>query len=110
MIDHRMQVASVSTERPSLRSEIHGWTFEDASLLVKRSRPSDPNKIFIGYTPDPKDIPYYGCVLEMLADGWELLSPPERETWTADEGTTDEKQHEQWGWWLHRKLPRGTPA
>lgn len=105
-----MQVASVSTSSATLRSEIDGWTFEDASLLVKRSLPSNPGKLAIGLTPSPKDIPFYGCVLEMLADGWELLGAPERETWTTDEGTTDEKRHEQWGWWLHRKLSREVPT
>jgi hypothetical protein len=100
-----MQVANVSTDRPTVRSEIDGWTFEDASLLVRRSHHSNPGKIFIGYTPSPKDIPHYGCVLEMLADGWELLSPPERETWTAG-GV----EREQWSWWLQRKLPQKVPA
>ena len=111
-----MQVASVSTPRPTLRSEIDGWTFEDASLLVRRSLPSGPGnlsypaKIFIGYTPSPKDIPYYGCVLEMLADGWELLGPPDREAWATDEGTADEKRHEQWTWWLQRRPERRPPS
>jgi hypothetical protein len=100
-----MQVASVSTNGPTVRSAIDGWTFEDASLLVKRSHASDPGKIFIGYTPSPKDIPLYTSVLEMLADGWELLGPPERETWE-----TDGKQHEQWSWWLQRKPRREVPA
>ena len=100
-----IQVASVSTSSPTVRNEIDGWTFEDASLLVKRSHDSNPGKIFIGYTPSPKDIPHYTSILEMLADGWELLGPPERETWTADD-----KQHEQWSWWLQRKLQRRTPA
>ena len=99
-----MQVASVSTNGPTVRSEVDGWTFEDASLLVKRSDPSDPHKIFIGYTPSPKDIPLYTSVLEMLADGWELLGPPERETWEADG-----KQHEQWSWWLQRKPRKEVP-
>ena len=98
-----MQVATVSTSRPSLRSEIDGWGFEDSSLLVRREDPSNPGKLFIGYTPSPKDIPLYTSVLEMLADGWELLGPPARETWE-----TDGKQHEQWSWWLHRKPQQRT--
>lgn len=95
-----MQVACVSTNRPTVRSEVDGWTFEDASLLVRKTLPSDPHKIFIGYTPSPKpdDIPLYTSVLEMLADGWMLLGPPERETWEADG-----EQHEQWSWWLQRE-------
>ena len=96
-----MQVASVSTNGPTVRSEIDGWTFEDANLLVKKAHTSDPGKIFIGYTPSPKDIPLYTSVLEMLADGWELLAPPARETWEADG-----KQHKQWSWWLQRKPRR----
>jgi hypothetical protein len=100
-----MQVATVSTSRPSLRSDIDGWGFEDASLLVRRPDPSNPGKIFIGYTPSPKDIPHYGCVLEMLADGWELLGPPEHQIWTNEDDTEsgEKKQHEQWNWWLSRK-------
>jgi hypothetical protein len=100
-----MQVASVSTNERTLRSEIDGWTFEDSDLLVHRSGPGPSHKLFIGYTPSPKDIPLYTCILEMLADGWELLGPPQCETWEAD-GT----QHEQWGWWLQRKSPRKVPA
>jgi len=103
-----IQVASVCTVSPSLRSEIDGWTFEDASLLVKKSRPGDEyaGKIFIGYTPAPKNIPRYTCLLEMLADGWELLGAPQREAWEADG-----KQHEQWGWWLQRKpQPQPEPS
>lgn len=95
-----MQVANVSTSASDVRSEIDGWSFEDANLLVRRPDPSNPRKIFIGYTPEPKDIPYYTCVLEMLADGWELLGPPQREEWEAN-GTP----HTQWGWWLQRRCP-----
>ena len=94
-----MQVASVSTSDPTLRSAIDGWTFEDARLLVKRSHSGNPGKLFIGYTPGPTDIHSYTCVLEMLADGWELLGPPRREMWKSSGA-----QHEQWGWWLQRKL------
>lgn len=95
-----MQVASVSTSNGTVRSEIDGWTFEDAKLLVKRSHPSSNGKIFIGYTPEPKDIPFYTCVLEMMADGWELLGPPQREG-----SKVDEKHYVQWGWWLQRRSP-----
>jgi hypothetical protein len=96
-----IQVASVTTSEPTVRNEIDGWTFEDASLLVRRTRPNSGGKLFIGYTPSPKDIPHYGCVLEMLADGWELLGQPQKETWTSDDG----KPCEQWSWWLQRKSP-----
>jgi hypothetical protein len=96
-----MQIANVSTSHPNVRSEIDGWTFEDASLLVRRSHTSNRGKIFIGYTPSPKDIPLYTSILEMLANGWELLGPPTRETWE-----TDGEQHEQWSWWLQRKPTR----
>ena len=107
-----MQVASVSTSDPTLRSEIEGWTFEDASLLVKRAHDSNPGEIFIGYTPAPKDIPHYGCVLEMLADGWELLGSPQREGLTIEPSVPGEpvRYHVQWGWWLQRKIQRRIPA
>ena len=105
-----MQIASVSTNAASLRSEIDGWGFEDANLLVRRSHPSCEGKLFIGYTPSPKDIPHYTCILEMLADGWELLGPPQHETWTVNDQDDNTKQHEQWTWWLQRKLQRRTSA
>lgn len=96
-----MQVASVTTAGRSMRSEIDGWTFEDSKLLVRRSYRGLPGKLHIGYTPHPQDIPFYTCLLEMLADGWELLGPPQSEGWE-----TDGKHHEQWCWWLQR---RGAP-
>jgi hypothetical protein len=82
-----------------MRSEIEGWTFEDGALLVRRSRASNPDKIFIGYTPTPLDIPLYTTILEMLADGWELLGPPQREECTAFH-----KPFVEWVWWLQRPL------
>ena len=100
-----MQVACVSTDGPTVRSEIDGWTFEDARLFVKKAHASDPNKILIGYTPSPKDIPHYTTVLEMLADGWKLLAPPAHEKCESDG-----KQHEQWNWWLQRKPQRRVHA
>lgn len=99
------QIASVSTSSATVRSEIDGWSFEDSRLLVRRSRESEPYKIFIGYTPGPKDIPRYTTILEMLADGWELLGPPQNETWSTEDG----KQHEQWCWWLQRKIQHVAP-
>jgi len=97
-----MQVATVSTSRPTVRSAIHGWTFEDTALLVRQTASQVPavgaEKIFIGYTPSPKNMPDYAYVLEMLADGWELLGPPQHEEWKIDG-----KRHEDWSWWLQRK-------
>ena len=105
------QVASVSTREATLRSAIDGWTFEDARLLVKRAEASAPNKIFIGYTPSPKGIPLYSCVLEMLADGWELLGPPQREEWPAsDMPASDGQPIVLWSWWLQRKRQIRVPA
>lgn len=94
------QIASVCTPAATLRSTIDGWSFEDASLLVHRRFPEN-RKLCIGLTPSPKDIPYYTCCLEMVADGWELLGPPQREEWTSDDGL----KHEQWHWWLKRACP-----
>jgi hypothetical protein len=95
-----MQIASVSTDDGTLRSEIGGWSYEDSSLLVRKSRPSEPYKIFIGYTPSPRanDIPRYTCVLEMLADGWELLGQPLREEYKVED-----TEHVQYVWWLQRR-------
>lgn len=91
------QVAYVATDRPSMRAQIHGWTFEDSDLLVRKDDPSRPGRIFIGYTPSPRL--HYDTVLEMLADGWELLGPPTNASWTNEEG----KQIDDWDWWLTRK-------
>lgn len=93
------QVANVQTDRPTIRGKIDGWTFEDSSLLVRRGHPSESG-IFIGYTPRPKDIPHYGTVLEMLADGWKLLAPPADESWDEDGSRVS-----QFGWWLTRETP-----
>lgn len=93
------QVACVCTDGPTLRHQIEGWTFEDSDLLVRKEDESRPGYIFIGFTPSPKGIPHYDTVLEMLADGWNLLGPPADESWTTEEG----KAIQQWGWWLTRK-------
>ena len=105
-----MQVASVSTRASTLRSEIDGWTFEDASLYVHKFA-DHPKRVFIGYTPSPKGIPLYSCVLEMLADGWELLGPPQREEWPAsDMPASDGQPIVLWSWWLQRKRQLRVPA
>ena len=102
-----MQVASVTTTEATLRSAIDGWSFEDARLLVRRSAPLDASqKLFIGYTPSPKDIPHYTCILEMLADGWELLGPPQREDWAMESG----EPRVEWSWWLQRKRQMQVPT
>ena len=98
-----MQVASVSTSSGTVRSKIDGWSFEDPNLLVKAPRSSD-GKILIGYTPAPLGIPLYTCVLEMLAEGWELLGPPQHEKWEHDG-----RHHEAWEWWLQRGSPTPPP-
>jgi hypothetical protein len=95
-----MQVATVQTERSSVRSEIEAWTYEDSSLVVYRSLPNAlSSALFIGYTPVPSSIPQYTCVLEMFADGWRLLGPPQREVFPRD----DEKKLVRYEWWLTRK-------
>lgn len=96
------QVAYVCTNGPTLRHAIEGWTFEDSDLLVRRADDSHPGRIFIGFTPSPRNIPHYGTVLEMLADGWDLLGPPTEASWTNEDG----KKIEQWDWWLTRKKGR----
>jgi hypothetical protein len=88
------QIATVSTRKGDLRSEIDGWTYEDSSLLVRRGDGERPG-IFIGWTPSPRDIPHYGCVLEMLADGWKLLGAPTFDDAPAVGG--------EWTWWLTRE-------
>lgn len=93
------QVAFVSTERQTIRSDIVGWGYEDSDLLVRKALPREPWKIFIGYTPAPKDIPDYGTVMEMLADGWKLLGPPTEAGWVTEDG----KKIESWDWWLTRE-------
>ena len=105
-----IQIASVSTSAGTVRSEIDGWTFEDSSLLVKRAHDSNPHKLFIGYTPSPKNIPHYTTILEMLADDWELLGPPQRENWTTDDDDQPPMKHEQWCWWLQRKRQTRSPV
>lgn len=85
-----MQVASVCTTTNNLRSEIDGWTYEDSSLLVRKKAPGLEHvswaPLFIGYTPSPKLIPHYYCILEMLSEGWRLLGPPARTDWTNVNG------------------------
>ena len=107
------QVATVSTTNPSMRDEIWGWSFEDSSLFVRKALPSRPNQVFIGYTGAPTNIPSYGTVLEMLADGWRLLGPPQKETIeaTVRPGSTGFAlttvtmgPFDQWVWWLTREV------
>lgn len=107
-----MQVASVCTARLTLRSEIDGWSYEDSSLLVRRQAPGADMwpPYFIGYTPAPKEIPRYFCILEMLADGWVLLGPPTEEKY-ENKGESDDEVivTTQWAWWLTRDRAEGAP-
>lgn len=92
------QVAYVLSDGGDMRSELVGWTFEDPSLLVKKGlQGALGDRIFIGHTPAPKDIPYYGTILEMLADGWKLLSVP------VKSGSIDDGKHVYYSWWLTRE-------
>jgi hypothetical protein len=76
-----MEILTVTTQRPTLRSEIVGWTFEDISL-----HQAGP----IGMTPNGLgNNNYPGTVFEALAQGWRLLGPPTRM------GHDD-----AWDWWL----------
>lgn len=90
-----MQVASVTTDEATLRSEIGGWTYEDSALFQNKEWRGG---LFIGYTPSPKNIPQYKCILHMLADKWKLLGPPTREEFKNNDGETIV----QYGWWLTR--------
>lgn len=97
------QIASVCTNAPTVRAQIDGWSFEDSDLLVRKEDDRRPGHIFIGFTPSPGGISLYDTVLEMLADGWDLLGPPTDESWTNEDG----KKIEQWDWWLTRKRNGG---
>lgn len=81
------QVLVVISREPGLRSEIIGWTAEDASLYVV-GKP-------IGYTPPPKRtlVSTYApqTIMEALYWGWKLLAPP-----------TYIKSEAGWEWWLTR--------
>jgi len=96
-----MQIAKVWTSREDLRCSIDGWTFEDSSLFVRKAAPHgvNPNKIFIGYTPSP-NLPSYGTVLEMLADGWTLLGPPGAMVMKGNPNILVDGYH----WWLTRTI------
>ncbi len=97
-----MQVASITTTGPSLRAEIEAWTFEDSALFVDRVHESTAPRVHIGYTPSPK-VPCYGTVLEMLANGWQMLAPPtQQESYTSSETG---RLVPQWSWWLTRGAP-----
>jgi hypothetical protein len=102
-----MQVATVSTEKPSMRDQIHGWTFEDASLFVRKAARGWPARVFIGHTPAPKSIPTYETILEMLAEGWRLLAPPVLCSTPRTDGSAPYVCYE---WWLTRDRQEGTSA
>lgn len=70
---------SVQTESESFRSEIVGWNSIVSGLAIylkERSRDGYDSKK-IGQVSDSEENPIkYRRILEVLADGWELLSPP----------------------------------
>lgn len=76
------RIFTATTESPSIRSEVVGWTFEDPELFV----PHQP----IGMTPSPKDQRHYDTIMEALWAGWKLLAPPKE----VSDGV--------WDWWLVR--------
>ena len=80
------QVLIIETETESLRAACVGWTYEDSNLFI-RNKP-------IGYTPSrTKYTPK--TVLEALADGWKLLSPPICSTYHFKHS-----DHTYYSWWL----------
>lgn len=93
VVQKNMQIAIVSTNRPTVRSKIHGWTFEDSSLFEGE----------VWRTLSPRDIPAYESVLAMIADGWVLLGPPTDKSWTNEE-IDPTARVEEYEWWLTRKL------
>ena len=86
-----MQVLTVSTDDPNLRSEVWGWTHENAELFA-------PNKP-IGMTPPP--TPYYHPrdVMMALYDGWKLLGPPIEGKDVDGNG----KEITYYQWWLTKE-------
>lgn len=77
------EVLIIVTANGGLRSDAHGWSYEDPSFI-------DQNK-FVGLSPsNPHERFYaYDCVAKALNDGWKLLAPPY-------------KSQEGWEWWLVR--------
>lgn len=80
------QVASVCTDRPTIRAHINGWSFEDTDI-------SDRQILH--------DIPRYQSVFDMLADGWRLLGPPVTDPLIKSDGTVIPS----YDWWLTRERP-----
>jgi hypothetical protein len=83
-----MKVMTLSTESPTLRSEVVGWNYEDSDLFVKGKR--------IGDVPSPV-YEFPATVLEALASGWKLLGPPLLENIRPE---YKEDCDELWVWWL----------
>ena len=77
-----MIIVAVSTKQDNLRAEIFGWTYEDSDLFI----PGEP----IGYTPGYRGRQSHKTVLEMIADGYKLLGPPQ-------------KIGAEWDWWLTKE-------
>jgi hypothetical protein len=80
----------METVSPTLRSEVHGWSYEDISLI----NPAKPIGLSLGWNPrQPR--PQFTCVAFALAAGWKLLGPP-----TPIETPTDNGPKTFWTWWL----------
>lgn len=78
-----MEILTVTTENPTLRSRIVGWTFEDTSLYRHDTARSPSGA---GHNDHPE------TVFEALANGWRLLGPPTR------------MGHDRiWDWWLTKE-------
>lgn len=93
------KVATVTTERNSLRDEIIGWTLEDGNAVVCTAKREEVCiqalpiwKVFSGDLYSRETFP---TVLHGLGLGWKLLAPPLEYTVEIDG-----KSRTMYDWWL----------
>lgn len=95
----------VSTLKSSVRSEIQGWSTENADAVVVAYKERLGTKYEY---PNPNEVPvgliggsmgasnHYPTVLHAMGDGWKLMAPPTKYDYPIDEGNTVV----MWEWWL----------